>query len=328
MTTRTTDRRRFIGTIMAAAGTLAGLAPVAGARAQGDEPPGKIAYIKDGDIWEWSAGVKPQRLVEDGHAADPAWDPAGQLMLYVRDGGSFSDLVLVNPQTGVNRTLTDNESPAQKGSPEYVNGCSWALDPSWNHEDVACFISDSGASYGEMQLWVLLPQEGTAYQAAHDGGDQGSIENVSVDSSATWCVYTVLAAGGVEGGTTYITLRDLNTGATYPILEGPAGAYDAAISPDGEWIVASLRDATGASDLWLFNRREETLNQLTWNEQASGSTWSPDGEWIAYLARVKDGFEIKAFRLDPRTGERAGEAQRLVGPEIIDTTSGLSWATR
>ncbi|HWV23943.1 MAG TPA: hypothetical protein VNZ58_07120, partial [Thermomicrobiales bacterium] len=266
-------RRTFIRFGLGAAAMTFGLLPSGRIFAANDNPPGKIAYAKDGDIWEWMSGVKPRRIVEDGAAMDPAWDPAGSLMLYARNGGSFSDLILINPQTGVRKALTDNESDAQQGSPDYVNGCSWALDPCWSHEQVACFVSDADAEYGEMSLWVILPEAAYAYEAASDGGDQGAIENVSVDGGATYCVYTVLAAGGTEGGTTYITLRDLNTGTTWPIIEGPLGAYDAAISPDSKWIVTSIRDENGVSDLWMFDREQETLTRLTENEQASGSVW-------------------------------------------------------
>src|SRR5699024_4428141 len=109
-------------------------------------------------------------------------------------------------------------------------------DPFWGHEKVACFVSDAASTMGQMSLWVAMPGAEKLYQAASDGGDQGPIEHVSLDSSATYCVYTVLAAGGVSsGGTTYIGLRNLDTGATTPLIEGPGGAYDAAISPDGAW---------------------------------------------------------------------------------------------
>lgn len=324
-----THRRAFVGLGLGAAGAMLGFPARPDRTSAADKtPPGKIAYVKDGDIWEWTSGIKPRRIIEDGAALDPAWDPAGRLMLYARDGGSFSDLILINPDTGVRKALTDNESDAQKGSPDYVRECSWALDPCWSHERVACFISDTNASFGEMSLWILIPEDGYAYVAANDGGDQGSIENVSVDANATFCVYTVLAPGGAEGGTTYISLRDLNVGTTWPIIEGPQGAYDPAISPDSEWIAATIRDRNGISDLWLFNRREETLTRLTENEHASRSTWSPDGEWLAWMTRAESGFEIRALNIDPRSGNPVGDVRSLVSADRIDTTSGLSWAPR
>jgi Tol biopolymer transport system component len=318
-------RRRFLTSAAGMAGIASVLPAWRPAIAQSGDPQGKIAFIKDGDIWAWSSQDGTGRVIEDGAALDPTWSPNGRLIMYARNGGSFSDLILANPSTQNRKRLTDNESTAEKGSPEYVSACSWALDPYWSQADVVCFVSDSGSAFGEMALWVLDPDDGLAYQAAYDGNEQGPLENVSVDEAATYCVYTVLSAGGPDGGTTHISMRDLNTGTTYPVIEGELGAYDAAISPSADWIVASLRDRSGTSDLWLFDRVGETLLRLTDGEQASGAVWSPDGEWIAYLRRVDSSFELKTFRIDPRTGERDGKARKLVGPEVLDATSGLSW---
>lgn len=315
--------RRQLGA--AAAGVLLTRSYPRHVKAQDSEPKGKIAFVKEGDIWQWSSEEGVGRLVEDGNAMDPTWGPRGNLILYAQDGGSFSDLILSNPRTGNRRRWTDNESPAEKGSPDYVSGCSWALDAFWCQADIVCFVSDAASSYGEMQLWILDPDNGAAYVAPYDGNDQGPLENVSVDATATFAVYTVLSTGGVEGGTTYVSMRDLNVGTTYPIIEGPLGAYDPAISPDGAWIVASLRDLNGTSDLWLFNRVQETLERLTDGEEAFNAVWSPGGDWIAYLRWAGTGFELKAFRIDPTTGQRQGPATQLVGADAIDATSGLSW---
>lgn len=295
------------------------------AAGQGGEPEGKIAFIKDGDIWEWSSQDGAERIVEDGNAMDPTWNPRGNILLYARDGGSFSDLIQANPRTGNLRRLTDNESPEEPGSPEYVSGCSWALDPCWSAADVVCYVSDAASEFGEMELWILDSDNGEAYVAPDDGNEQGPVESVSVDASAVYAVYTVLAAGAEEGGTTYVSMRDLNVGTTYRLFEGPMGAYDPAISPDGAWVVASVRDEAGTSDLWLLNRVEETLVRLTEGEEASNAAWSPDGDWIAYLRWEGSGFELKALPIDSATGERIGEAKRLVDADSISATSRLSW---
>lgn len=318
-------RRRLLVSAASVAGSLALSPGLRTAYAQRAAPEGRIAFIKDGDVWSWSSEEGTQVIISDGAALDPTWSPNGRLLLYARNGGSFSDLILANPGTNNRKRLTDNESSAVKGSPEYVNGCSWAVDPFWSSSGIACFVSDIESTYGEMSLWILEPENVFAYAAAYDGNDQGSIENVSIDGAGVFAVYTVLSAGGPEGGTTYISMRDLNTGTTYPIIEGEMGAYDAAISPSSDWVVASLRDYSGTSDLWLFDRVGETLQRLTYGEQASSATWSPDGEWIAYLRQVDSTFELKTFRINPRTGERKGDARKLVGADILDATSGLSW---
>lgn len=318
------DRRRFIA---AAAGSL-GIVSIPGAgdtAAQDRNPEGRIAFIRDGDVWEWSSDTGTHRLIEDGQAMDPTWNPTGRLLMYARDGGSFSDLIVANPSTGNRNRLTDNESTAEVGSPEYVNGCSWAIDPFWSDAGFVCYVSDAESEFGEMRIWILDPDDGSTYLANMDGGDQGPVEHVSVGGAGVFCVYTVLSMGGPEGGTTYVSMRDLDTGTTYPLFEGERGAYDPAISPDADWIVGSVRDAAGMSDLWIFDRVSEELSQLTTGEQASNATWSPDGEWIAYLRRVDDRFEVWSLPINTRTGEPTGEARRLVEADGIDATSGLSW---
>jgi TolB protein len=124
-----------------------------------------------------------------------------------------------------------------------------------------------------------------------------------------------------------VGMRDLNLGTTYPMIEGPQGAYDPAISPDGEWIVASIRDENGVSDLWICNRADETLTRLTEDAQASNATWSPDGEWIAYLRWEGKGFELRALQVDLDEVKVVGRSKKLLDADQIDSTCGLSWNT-
>jgi Tol biopolymer transport system component len=313
---------RFAVTIVLA--VIVMLMPLLVASAQEQGPDGKIAFIQEGDIWAWSEDGTT-KVIEDGNAQDPTWSPDGGQILYARNGGSFTNLLIADADTGRITRLTDNESELEQGSPDYVATSYWAIDPFWSAAGIVCYVSDAGSEGTVMQLWILDPESGEAYVAADDGGDQGPLEHVSVDANATWAVYTVLAQGGTEGGTTYVTMRDINTGATYPIIEGPQGAYDPAISPDGNSIVASLRDESGVSDLWLFDRATDELTQLTTGEGAAGAAWSPDGDWVAYLRRVESGFEVWAMPIDVERGEPGGEARKLVNAKPIDATSGLSW---
>lgn len=320
------DRRRFTRL-----GIGAAAAPFVGSRqvlAQDEDPViGRIAYVRDGNVWMWSSVSGARRIVEDGSAMNPTWEPGSDMLLYTRDGGSFSDLIMANTATGRTRRLTANESQLQRGSEEYVLDSVWAIDPSWSASGLVCYASNQDSPTGTMALWILDPARETTYPAAFDGMEDGSIEHVSVDADGIYVVYTVLVGGWGGSSTTYISMRDLNTGATYPIIEGPQGAYDPAISPDGEWIVATLRDGEGTSDLWLCNRADETLTPLTSGEQATNATWNPDGDWLAYLRKVGSGFELRAIQLDLDVREVVGRSRKLTDAENIDSTCGLSWNT-
>lgn len=323
------DRRRFtrFATLSGlAASASKGAVPVAAQRG-GEVPEGRIAFIKDGNIYAWSSEDGVQIVVEDGAAMDPTWRPGSDYLLYARDGGSYSNIIMANTSTGRTRRLTDNESDWEPGSPDYVATSVWAIDPSWSQSGIVCYASNQDSPAGEMQLWILDPDAETTYMAAWDGLEEGSLEHISVDGDGVYAVYTVLVGGWGPGSSTYVSLRDLNMGTTYPMIEGPQGAYDPAISPDGEWIVASIRDENGVSDLGLCNRLDESVTMLTSGEQASNATWSPDGNWIAYLALDGSRFRLKAIRVDLRNQEVVGRSRTLADEDGIDSTCGLSWNT-
>src|SRR5690606_19364705 len=67
--------------------------------------------------------------------------------------------------------------------------------------------------------------------------------------------------------------------------------------------------------------------KLTDGEQASNPTFSPEGEWIAYLRWEGSGFEMKAIRIDFDAREVDGRSRTLVEADGIDSTCGLSWNT-
>lgn len=320
------NRRRFARLAVAsgAASIVAPVVrPVVAQRSRG--PEGRISYVKGGDIYAWSSENGVRKVVEDGAAMDATWEPGTNYMLYVRDGGSYSNLIMANTATGRTRRLTDNESQWEEGSPDYVAGSVWAMDPSWSRSGIVCYASNQDSLDGGLRLWILNPNAETTYMAAWDGMEEGSLEHVSVDDNGVYAVYTVVVGGWGGSGTTYVSLRDLNTGTTYPMMQGVQGAYDPAISRDGDWIVASIRDEEGVSDLWLCNRIDETVTRLTSGEQASNATWSPDGDWIAYLGLDGSGFRIKAIRVDLDSREIDGDSRTLVDTDSIDSTCGLSW---
>jgi WD40 repeat protein len=321
------NRRRFAQVAAGLGASTIGAPAVSRVTAQEENPVGRIAFVKDGDIWMWSSSGGASKIIEDGRAMDPTWEPGTTYLLYVRDGGSYSNLILANTSNGRTRRLTDNESDAEVGSPEYVAGSVWAVDPSWSASGIVCYASTEQNAYGELQMWILDPSAETTYPAAYDGGDGGALEHLSVDADAIYAVYTVLVGGWGPGSSTYVGMRDMNMGTTYPMIEGPQGAYDPAISPDGEWIVASIRDENGVSDLWLCNRADETLTRLTEDAQASNATWSPDGEWIAYLRWEGKGFELRALQVDLDSREVVGRSKKLLDAGEIDSTCGLSWNT-
>jgi uncharacterized protein YraI len=81
---------------------------------------------------------------------------------------------------------------------------------------------------------------------------------------------------GSNGGTIYV--YDLGSGALSPLT----GGFDPAISPDGSTV--AFTRIGGDHGLFLINI-DGTNERRIWNggEGLRGTTWSPDGQWIAFV---------------------------------------------
>lgn len=284
---------------------------------------GKIAFIKDGDIMQWSPdGVTTLR--EDGAAMSPTWQPDSNMLMYVRAGGSFSNLITLDTDTGRTRRLTGSESSLQRGSEAYVQDSDWIIDPFWSESGIVVFASTAENPALQLQLWILRYETNLMFPGPTDFTEPGPVEKMTVDAVGKYACYTVT---GENLMSSYIGMRDLDTGATWPVMEGVRGAYDGAISPNGRWVIGTIRDSDGENDLWLCNVETSESVRLTNGEQANAVTWDYLGESVAYLAYVGDGFSLRSFRID-FTGDEPridGDITVLIEKDQIDSTSRLSW---
>lgn len=284
---------------------------------------GKIAFIKDGNIMQWSPdGVTTLR--EDGDAMSPTWQPDSNMLMYVRAGESYSNLITLDTETGRTRRLTSSESELQEGSEAYVQDSDWIIDPFWSESGIIVFASTAENAYFQLQLWILRYESNLMFLGPTDYAEPGQVEKITVDAAGKYACYTVTGGDLVSS---YIGMRDLDTGVTWPVMEGVLGAYDGAISPNGRWVIGTIRDSDNENDLWLCNVETSESVRLTNGEQANAVTWDYLGESVAYLSFVGDGFSLRSFRIDFTGAEPkiSGDIQVLIEKEQIDSTSRLSW---
>lgn len=307
---------------LAAAVLLSAASP--SAHAQSADPFGQLAFVREGNVWLWRPGGV-EELITSGTAMDASLSPDGDAVAYIEQGGSFSNLVIYDREADRSVRVTDNQPLVESGSPDYVRASFWAIDPSWSASGRIGFISDRGSADRVMQLWMMEAGSRQPVVAPTDGQDAGSIEQLELSRDGEFAVYTVLAAGGELGGSTYVAFRDLETGATYTIAEGVQGAYDPALSPDGSHLVVSIRDENGVSDLWIIDVESGHSSQLTESEQATNATWSATGDRLAYTTPSDQSFTIWTSIIDPSGKTLVGDPVKLVEESGIDATSGLSW---
>lgn len=284
---------------------------------------GKIAFIKNGDIMQWSPdGITTLR--KDGNAMSPTWQPDSNMLMYVRAGDSFSNLITLDVDTGRTRRLTNSESTLQKGSQAYVHESAWIVDPFWSESGIIVFASTADNLNLQLELWILRYASNLMFPGPTDYAEPGQIEKITVDAAGKYACYTVT---GQNLMSSYIGMRDLDSGQTWPVMQGAKGAFDGAISPNGRWVIGTIRDSNDLSDLWLCDWQTEESYRLTTGEQASCVTWDYLGDWVTYLAYVGDGFSMRAFHIDFTGAEPRidGDIQVLIEKDNIDSTSRLSW---
>jgi tricorn protease len=112
---------------------------------------------------------------------------------------------------------------------------------------------------------------------------------------------------------------DVESGSVQDLLETPGGQSVAEFSPDGKWLVLSLRDEDANADVHLFNIAERKTYDVTPSPfRDMGGELTPDGRYLVFLSNRDAGvthlFKVPLARLtedpdDPLVKERLKKAE-------------------
>jgi TolB protein len=288
-----------------------GSAPV---RQAAENPPGKILFVREGNLWLWQGGNA--RQFSDGSTwSQPAFSPDGTEIAYVYWTFNFSDLFVMAADGSQSRRLTRGQSPSLPDN-------SWAFRPAWSSDGARlAYISDANSALP--QIWVI----------GKDGNNRRQVTSELVGiqwaDSLTWdpkgARLAATAAPDMREPS-QIYLIDVATGAPERLTRHQNGALDPAWSPDGS-ALAYIGRPGGQTELWVRNiegTKEAHLDKLAY---VRSPAWSPDGKMLAVLA-VKDGaFEIWVLDVkSTQDGFELGEPRQLTRDAVVDPMAGLTWA--
>lgn len=307
---------------IAAAGAVLG--SVGHSRAQ-DSPPGRVAFARSGNLWQWQGGDTSE-LLNDGAASEPRWSPDGSQFIFVRTGNSFSDLYLRSLDGSGDIQLTANQAvDYDLGTLEYVQNSSWVADPSWSISGVIGYASDYYTPYKIMSLFIMDYAGSDPRPLPTPIGADGNyeiIEGISLSGGGSIAAYTsrTLNDDGTEY-VSYVGLQDLGSEEYGPFVWDSGGSFDPAMEPTGSRVAVAIRDGE-ITDVWLIDREGGDRVQVTNGENATKPCWSSDGSWLAYYKMVDFKFEAWAVTIQ---GNAVGEPQKLFNFDDIDAESGMSW---
>lgn len=89
------------------------------------------------------------------------------------------------------------------------------------------------------------------------------------------------------------------------------------ISPDGRQVLFGSFE-NSIRNLWIYDLEDDSSRRLTFAVNNGASTWSPDGQWIAFQS-TRDGLP----NLYRRPADGSGSAERLTTSQFNQMTS--SW---
>lgn len=290
-----------------------------GARAQ-SAVPGRILFVRDNGLWVW-ANDDAIQILKDETVSDASWSPDGTQIALIRSGNSYSDLFVFTLAANTLLQVTYNLPPYEEGTPEYALNSAWALDADWSASGVIGFMSDYGSPDGTFQLWLVDDPSAGAYLAPAAQFEE-NIDSLSLSADGSLAAYTEQEQQLDGTSLNRAILRDLSDGVAYPLAE-TVNAFDPAIAPDQQTVAVAVRAEDDSSDIYLVDRATGELTRITEQMQATNPSWSPDGNWLAFVRMINYEFEVWAA---PMTGTTPGAPVKLFKARGFDARSGISWA--
>jgi TolB protein len=280
--------------------------------------PGRIGFVKDGDLWVLDASAARQ-LATGGTFSQPSWSPDGSGLAYVYRGTNFAD-IFVTDNHGQNQVrLTHSASTI-------LENTDWNFRPTFSPDGkLIAFVSDKTSTFPT--LWLMNAADGSGRRAlATPGLQQQDVDSMAWSPDGSQLAVTLFN----EPGPTQIALVPLGVAARQSgrvLTDLPGGALDPTWSPDGSWLGFAGRDGFGV-EIFAVRPDGTSVTRLTAEGQLARSpAWSPDGRQIAFLSNKTGYFEVWLIDVQAdRSGALVASSPRQLTQDLhVDAVSGLSW---
>lgn len=280
--------------------------------------PGRILFVKDGDLWLLDANGS-HALATGGTFSQPNWSPDGSSLAYVYRGTNFADIFVTDDQGQNQQRLTSSQSTI-------LDNNDWNLRPTYSPDgQLIAFVSDRSSTFPTLQMMNAADGSGRR-SIATPGLQEEDVDTLAWSPDGSQLAMTVFN----EPGPAQIAILPLSassreTGRTLTSVAG--GALDPAWSPDGNWLAFAGHEGA-AIEIYAIQPDGTSLTRLTTDGLLARSpVWSPDGAHIAYLANKSGYFEI--FEIDVNADAsgvlHASSPRQLTTDLQVDAASGLSW---
>ncbi len=238
---------------------------------------------RDGNSEIYVVGVDGSDVsrLTTNHGVDqyPAWAPDGMRIVFQSEREGRSCLWVMRLDTGAGTCLLEDSSPE--------------LTPDWSPD--GRWIAFTSQRSGNPDLWVV-PAEGGQPERLTDSPHRDVWPRWSPDGSAL----VFFSRRDTEGERDELYLLEWRDRAIRRLTIDPSRhEFAPDWSPDGDLVVTGLSDGDRERALVVFDLRGGERHRFAEGlHRVFQPTWSPDGRWIAFAARV-DGESAADIYLEP-----------------------------
>lgn len=306
-------------------------APVAAPRVSGT-----IAFSLRGDIYLLRDG-KYGASTSEGRSLSPSLSVDGRTLLLTRretidgrrivDGQTtpaalhYSDIVRKEPAGGAETVLvTGLRARAGNGFHEVA----WQDGPAISPDGTRfALVVDTGDGSSELEVYDMRSTAARPLRLAQlSSGSNLADPSWSPDGKT-------IAVTSYTLGAPRLLLVPTDGRIATPQKMGVEGeAYRPSYSPDGRWLVYTLRHPTGGNDVHAVEVATGRDVALTSDGRSWNGVFSPDGRSIAFLRETAGAIDLYAMDLNDvlAGGGTPKAAVKLTHGEGVDGHSRLAWA--
>ena len=295
----------------------------------------------DSEIWLWRQGAGTIQLTrtEKGSSSNPRWSPDGRWIGFLADRGDKQQLYLIRATGGEALKVTSLKDGVSdfRWSPAGGKVALSVLEPETERATKLKSLYGEWAvedqDYRQNHLWLLSVDPG---QWPEDSAQRPKPTRLTEGDTLTVSGFAWSPDGSkiayehrrdpliTSGSTTDLSILDVATRASRPLVRRPGFDGGPVWSPDGQWLLYTTNAGDTTANFYRNNQLMKIAAQggpsvrlaEDFDEQIGNLVWSPRGIWFVGFDKTSRSI----YQVDPETGEVT------LGPEGLGFVQGVDLA--